>query len=576
MATAARNQASTPVLPPHMDRNDLKALEAISTASIGPADAYFVVRGILQKDDRKEVLEAAYEALRGVVFQFVASRVIGEQLDLWADVVLRIKGLFRTRSEAFSERFTVLADFLEQASRRVEFQPTDELRRRKHVRTILTLLAETGGPTERSRIIEATGLKDANLSRILGNLVTQGWIARQPIGRELLVSITPEGRREGLADQPAAVSGTGPFESATALRILQSIWGQSGASVAMSSTVAGILACDPKFASLLGFADPSSLIGQSSEIVRQRLAEMSTGADEVAPDEVMLADGTHHRIVEHTLGESSLWLGFDITPYKHRIDAYSRRESALVSELDNLRREAKARTKSVTRRDPIFADHLVEQQDLVAYLGAIRNDLLSPLTAINNASYLMRHAFAHKIPLADSFIEQIDVVSRESDRVRTVLRDFLHLGANVPLAVSSFVPAAVVRDVASSLAYTERAQEQFLDLSLNLDEAIETDEMLFRSTVMNAVTGVMRMTPSRSRIGIETVRVDDTIQLLVRGFGAAGGYEVDLVPAARFDSFNLCRHAVARIGGECRLESSRHGLVAHISVPIMKRLHSDW
>lgn len=574
MAIPARNQASTPVLPPHINRTDLKALEAISNASIGPADAYFVVRGLLQKDDRKEVLEATYEALRSVVFQFVASRVVGEQLDVWADVVLRIKGLFRSRSEVVAERLTVLSDFLEQASRRVEFQPTDDLRRRKHVRTILVTLAEAGGQVERSRIAETTGLKDANLSRILGNLAVQGWISKQPSGRELLVSITPEGRREGLEDHPLPMPGTGPFESAAALNVIRSIWGRSGASVAMSTSGAGIVACDPTFARLLGFDDPTSVIGQSNDLIRQRLGEMSTGAEEVAPDEILLSDGTYHRIVEHTIGDSSLWLGFDITPYKHRIDAYARREAILTSELEQSRREAKSRSKAVTRRVAPFADPVVEPHDFAIYLAAIRNDLLSPLTAINNASHLIRHSLPQgSLPTA-SIIEQIDVVTRESDRVRNVLRGFLHLGSTCPVAVSSFTPSAVVREVADALAYTERALEQSLEVNVGLDEEVETDEMLFRSTVMNAVTGVMRLTPSRSTIGIQTVRVNDTIQLLVTGVGH--GLDMDIVPVPRFDGFNLCRHAVARIGGQCEFESSREGLVARISLPIMKKLHAEW
>lgn len=568
LATPAQNQASSPVLPPQIDRNDLKALEAISSAAIGPSEAYFVVRGLLQKDQRDEVLEASYEAMRSVVFQFVAGRVVGDLLDRWADALLRVRQLFRSHSEVIAERFTVLSDFLEQANRLAEFHPAEELRRRKHVESILTILANNDRPVERAYIAEATGLSTSNLSRILGNLTAIGWIARHSAGREVVVSITPEGRRVGLGEQATATPGSGPFASLAALEILRSVWGRSGASVAMSSA-AGIVACDAKFASLLGFADPTEVVGQSTSIIRGRLGEMTAGGDEVAPDEVILSDGSHHRIVEHSAGDKSLWLGFDVTPYKQRIEAYARREKVLSAELASLRR--RKLTKDAARPYQVSViGSVVDSYDLASYLEAIRNDLLFPITAINNAGHQLRYAVAHSRGNTDLFFEQIDIITRDSDRVRNALRDLLYVGSSSRLAVSTFTPSDVVRDVTDSLIYSSRALDQSLEVFSDLNEEVETDELLFRSTVRNAVSGVMQLAPYGGKIAVETQKVDDNLLLLVKtSWTKALGAE--LASPAQLSSFNLCRHAVSQIGGLCELESTRKGVVARISLPIMGR-----
>jgi predicted transcriptional regulator len=571
VASPAKNSASSPVLPTHLDRNDRKALEAIATASTGPAEAYFLVRGLLQRDLGSEVLDATYDSFRSLVHYFLSSRVAGEQVDLWTDVILRVRQLFRAKNETAAERLTVLADLLGQSSRFADLQPTEDLRRRKHVRSILEILANSDRLVGRSRIAELTKLRPANLSRVLTNLETVGWITREQSGREVSVTITPEGRRLGLGQKVASNDGNGPFDSSSALKILRDVWEKTGATIAMSAAGVGFVACDPEFAKLLGFADPSEVVGQNEVVIRQRIADMSAESDEVTPDEIVLEDGSCVRVVEHRLGDTSLWLGSDVTSYKKRIEAYARRERTLLDDIDALRRiqPRKAKAAAAAAIDHLFAfqDQSLTAFDLATYLGSIRQDVLFPMTAINNAAHQMKVSLPRSAGDTDSLLEQIELVAVQSDRIRNAIRDLVYMGGSTAaLAVTSFKPATVIHDVAQSLLYTCRSLDQSFEFPSLVEGWVETDELLFRSTIKTMIAGIMNMTPTGGKIAIETRKVDDTVQFVVRT-KVARGAEYWAPPV----HLNLCRQAVARIGGQCNFKASRSMIVAEVSVPVLPK-----
>lgn len=81
-----------------------------------------------------------------------------------------------------------------------------------HVRTIIELLARPGKPVGRAAIKKATNLKDANLSRVLGDMTRANLVARKLSGREASFALTETGRnayfasRHGSAMTPAEVA----------------------------------------------------------------------------------------------------------------------------------------------------------------------------------------------------------------------------------------------------------------------------------------------------------------------------------------------------------------------------------
>ena len=214
---ASPTNEGPPLLSDHRDRSaDPRALlEAVSTAAILPSEAGPKLYGLIADASACDAPEAIYEALRGAVWHLVSGREDGSHLDLWADVVLRLRQVLRDRRSALSERFTVLADLLDQSARFPKLHPRRDLARRKHVAPILSMLSLADGPTRRGAIARGTGLKEANLSRILANLVSAGLVSRRYEGRDAILELTSEGALE--AARLAVPSRVDPLATSHAL-----------------------------------------------------------------------------------------------------------------------------------------------------------------------------------------------------------------------------------------------------------------------------------------------------------------------------------------------------------------------
>jgi hypothetical protein len=99
--------------------------------------------------------------------------------------LLRAKG-----SGALAERFSTLSDLVGQAIRFAESHPIAEVLSRKHVLRLLESIQELGGRARRAELGKIIGLAEANLSRVISNLVTAGLIERKSAGREAELNLT--------------------------------------------------------------------------------------------------------------------------------------------------------------------------------------------------------------------------------------------------------------------------------------------------------------------------------------------------------------------------------------------------
>jgi len=101
------------------------------------------------------------------------------------------------RCEAFSRfalRCETLSDILSDTINFERQHSREELLKREHVRSILTILSKSSDRLSRNKLIKAVGLSDANLSRILSLIEAGGLVAREIKGREVTVVLTSEGK----------------------------------------------------------------------------------------------------------------------------------------------------------------------------------------------------------------------------------------------------------------------------------------------------------------------------------------------------------------------------------------------
>lgn len=540
-------------------------LEAITTASMPPADAFAKLREYLMTSDSEIGVEKTYDALRGLVWNVVSSRDGGDHLNGWTDVVLRVRQLLRTKSSRIAERFTVLADLLDQSFRFAKLHPSDELLSRKHIRTVLEVLLAHHGTATRATIAERIGLRDANMSRVLSNLASAGWISRRPDGREIVVSLTEEGKAQARTALPkaAVAAAASPFSTPTAIEVMQTLWDKTGCAAAVSDDKRGLLSCDKKFASLFGVESPDLLVGTDVATLRQNLAEMVSAPDEVAPDEIALKDGSVMRVVEFESGNRSLWLGVDVTPYKRQLEEYKRRERLLLHRIDS----ATQRRSKPAVLPMHYADYGVAALPMISTL---RNDLLTPINTINSFAQLLSKC---DMTMAEpTFRELLTGILAQSTQLRTLLRDIVNVGHLVDSATRTraepdrIKPSALVKDVLGNLNYTARHAHLFIQEGTISSKTVETDERAFRAVMLQALTGIVEMTPAGGKVGVEADLRRDTIVLRIATPAADRDFAA-VVTASK--TLSMCEHAARFYGGGFEFTSgSDSGIAAELHWPL--------
>lgn len=557
-------------------------LEAIATSSIAPGEVFARLRQSLLSPTDGEFPEQVYEAFRSLVWSSVSNREVGESLNAWADVVLKVRQILRTCSSPVAERFTVLADFLEQSNRFASFHPADELLTRKHVRTILEKLLSNHRETTRTTIAEATKLRDANLSRILANLASAGWIKRRNDGREVIISLTEEGAAQArrAISKEASPVGVTPFTDSKSLEVVSALWDSTGCSIAVSDSQRGVLSCDKTFALIFGLSSPELLVGADVSALRKNLAARVDAPDEV-PDEVALPDGRTLRVTEFQAGGQSLWLSQDVTPYKRLLEDYKRRERSLVAEIGRAE-YARSTKNAVAPKDLWWRGHIVPafynvdtslfwaREASRGIIGTLRNDLLVPINSINSIALLLSQA-ATQPKSKSSFGELLDGILDQSTQLRTLLRDIVNVGELLDasrLGADKVQPKALLEEVLGHLAYTSRHAHLSFSHDKGPTETIETNERALRGVMLQAVTGIAEMTPSGGDVGIETALENDV--MIMRVFTDSADKDLPIATVWS-KTLLMCGHAVRHFGGEFDFTSRTSGGVsARLSWPVSR------
>jgi|GEM_PF-4138850 len=530
--------------------------------AIGPTasarDAFAAILNFLNVGDPVDAKEIVYERLRSVVFHLLSGREGGTQLNEWAETINRVRGLISLKDSSFSERFVSLGDLLEQADNFKSIHSFEQIKKRKHVVELLKSAGQSADGVDRKLLAKQLGLGDANLSRILSNLVSAGIVEREPCGREIRVKLTDAGRR-GCRDilTPGAdkKDRANPFEHDESLELLRSSWPAEYVGLAVSDESKGIIACDETFRLVLGRHDA---VGTTMTAIRQWLADATAMSDEVVPEEVTIADGRTFNVREFAgKGGRSIWVSTDVTNYKRKLDAYSNREAKLRRELE-----------LYASRDG--ASHGVyppphQSADILHAVNTMKRDLLMPLTSVCSAAYFLNG----KMQERDAPLEEMEAVAsilQQSEIVRRLARALIYLGNaqnHGSVLPEHFKPAESVQGVLERFTHTIRHTEVALKPYRISKTQIEGDRLGFEA----ALTGVLANFVDLASAG-STVDIASSIN--------SKAFELDIsTPAAESDEWNdasfrvlmAYSYVAQRFGGEFRWTHGAGSLFAKLIWP---------
>ncbi len=167
-----------------------QALSAIASLDTSPEEAIACLRLSLREPSR-EAAEAVYEALRAAGWRLLTSRIFGSEIEAWCDIFGQAAALLRRDFGDLSDRTTALADLATESARFGVLHSHEQAIAKEHVIDVLKAIGKNGA--RKAEVMNATGLKQANLSRILANLIAVGLVDRKSLGKEASFTLSVAG-----------------------------------------------------------------------------------------------------------------------------------------------------------------------------------------------------------------------------------------------------------------------------------------------------------------------------------------------------------------------------------------------
>lgn len=136
--------------------------------------------------------ELVYDALRSFCWKLLTARLAEQEMREWHDVFRQSGALLEARGHSDqSKMVNVLSDLTLESARFAAVNRPEEMIRRRYVQEILHAIAASGKEGAwRRDVMERTGLKQANLSRILAHLTSASLVDRRMVGREARLLLT--------------------------------------------------------------------------------------------------------------------------------------------------------------------------------------------------------------------------------------------------------------------------------------------------------------------------------------------------------------------------------------------------
>lgn len=180
------------------------ALEKIETGEATSAEARLAVQALL-KDGSADSLQRLYAALGAWLWKTLDRRRRDDELREWFDIFRRTSAILSENAPAYAERFRAFYDLLQTSISTSKVMSVPEVLQREHVKGILRLLHEAGGPTDKSVIAAFLNLKPANLTRVLNMMADARLVERTSYGKQARFGLTREGMEVASSVAPPAV-----------------------------------------------------------------------------------------------------------------------------------------------------------------------------------------------------------------------------------------------------------------------------------------------------------------------------------------------------------------------------------
>lgn len=309
-----------------------RRLDEISLGEAGPSEAFPLIRELLS-DDASKFAKRVYLTLQDVVLRIASDRVPIAEAVQWMDVCGRASVMMRQGgADAFAHQVSALGELVERTTRFFEAQPADEVLGKRHVPDVLRLLAGSGGRMGRAAILEATGLGQSNLSRMLTMLERHGLVRRSKSGREAELFLTEAGE--------AAITR---LDGEGARVRPEVVWQASGIGVCVSADDGTVLSANPRFEEAVG--TPAEVAAASTPV--------GSGAEDVATAENRWVRRVEIGKVDG--GTASVWvdvsdLHLSLAEAERRISAVEAKAAGLKEALAKAEASAAAAERRLRRQ----------------------------------------------------------------------------------------------------------------------------------------------------------------------------------------------------------------------------------
>ena len=153
-----------------------------------------------------------YSALKLWTWRAVEAKRRDDQLPAWGQLIATVAAHFERRGSPLAAKVETLAEIIHPSIMLATADTLFDALRLKHVRAILKLVANSRGSISRRDLMAETKLKEANLTRVMGPLIDQGWFQRESYGREVIYRLTELGRdacRRAFPEQAQAGDAAG-------------------------------------------------------------------------------------------------------------------------------------------------------------------------------------------------------------------------------------------------------------------------------------------------------------------------------------------------------------------------------
>lgn len=164
-------------------------MSALNLEDVDVDEARHLLLGRMKARDTSSWADI-YVALRNWTWRMLRTQREVKDLWKWHELIRMAASVGSDGNPVNQARLLTLGELVEQTARFSEANPAAAVMQRDHVRPVLDALTRSGGEAWRHDLMQETGLREANLSRVLLLMEASGLVQREQKGRKVRVRLT--------------------------------------------------------------------------------------------------------------------------------------------------------------------------------------------------------------------------------------------------------------------------------------------------------------------------------------------------------------------------------------------------